>query len=236
MIDTHVHVAHADQTRYPRRAETGLGSGWRDSARPPPEQVAEILASGIDRVVIVQALGVFIDTLVICSCTALMILLSDVYQPGGELTGIQLTQAALAQHVGAIGPYFIAVAIFFFAFTSIIGNYSYSEMAIVYLGGGGRTSILALRIVVLLMVVWGALQAVATVFNAADASMGLMATINLVTIVALSGTVVKLTRDYFAQRDAGIDPEFHGADYPELGDRIEHSIWSRSAPKPGRGA
>lgn len=61
MIDTHVHVAHADQTRYPRCAETGLGSGWRDSARPPTEQVAEILASGIDRVVIVQALGVYGD-------------------------------------------------------------------------------------------------------------------------------------------------------------------------------
>ena len=81
------------------------------------------------------------------------------------------------------------------------------------------------------MVVWGALQAVATVFNAADASMGLMATINLVTIVALSGTVVKLTRDYFAQRAAGLEPVFHGADYPELGDRIEHSIWYRDEPK-----
>ncbi|MFO1142866.1 MAG: sodium:alanine symporter family protein [Amaricoccus sp.] len=184
---------------------------------------------------LVQALGVFIDTLVICSCTALMILLSDVYQPGGELTGIQLTQAALAHHVGAVGPYFIAVAIFFFAFTSIIGNYSYSEMAIVYLGGGGKGGILALRVVVLLMVVWGALQAVATVFNAADASMGLMATINLVTIVALSGTVVKLTRDYFAQRAAGREPVFNGADFPELGDRIEHSIWYRDTSKPKAG-
>ena len=86
----------------------------------------------------VQALGVFIDTLVICSCTALMILLSGVYVPGGELTGTQLTQSALAEHIGWIGPYFIAVAIFFFAFTSIIGNYSYSEMAMIYLGSGGR--------------------------------------------------------------------------------------------------
>ena len=77
------------------------------------------------------------------------------------------------------------------------------------------------------MVVWGALQAVATVFNTADASMGLMATINLIAIVALSGTVVKLTRDYFAQRKAGVEPIFHGKDYPELGDKIDHTIWTR---------
>ena len=177
----------------------------------------------------VQALGVFIDTLVICTSTALMILLSDAYVAGGAVTGTQLTQAALGSHVGWVGPYFIAVAIFFFAFTSIIGNYSYSEMAMVYLGVGSTTGLLVLRVVVCLMVVWGALQAVATVFNTADASMGLMATINLVAIVALSGTVVKLTRDYFAQRKAGVEPVFHAADFPELGDRIEHSIWYRES-------
>lgn len=177
----------------------------------------------------VQALGVFIDTLVICSCTAFMILLSDAYVPGSEITGTQLTQAALAEHVGWMGPHFVAVAIFFFAFTSIIGNYSYSEMAMVYLGVGGRSGLLVLRIAVLVMVIWGALQAVATVFNTADASMGLMATINLVAIVLLSGTVVKLTRDYFAQRAAGVEPVFHAADYPELGTKIEHSIWNRDA-------
>jgi AGCS family alanine or glycine:cation symporter len=175
----------------------------------------------------VQALGVFIDTIVICSCTALMILLSGVYAPGAELTGTQLTQSALAEHVGWIGPYFIAVAIFFFAFTSIIGNYAYSEMAMVYLGVGNAGGLLVLRCLVLAMVVWGALQAVATVFSTADASMGLMATINLVAIVALSGTVVKLTRDYFGQRAEGIEPRFHGRDYPELGDQIDHTIWTR---------
>ena len=81
--------------------------------------------------------------------------------------------------------------------------------------------------VVLLMVVWGALQAVATVFNTADASMGLMATINLIAIVFLSGTVVKLTRDYFSRRAQGVEPRFHGKDYPELGDQIDHTIWTR---------
>jgi alanine or glycine:cation symporter, AGCS family len=177
----------------------------------------------------VQALGVFIDTIVICTCTAIMILLSSVYVPGSEVTGTQLTQAALGEHIGAMGTYFIAIAIFFFAFTSIIGNYSYSEMAMVYLGVGNNAGLLVLRVAVLVMVVWGALQAVATVFNTADASMGLMATINLIAIVALSGTVVKLTRDYFAQRSAGVEPVFHAADFPELGDKIEHSIWYRES-------
>lgn len=175
----------------------------------------------------VQALGVFIDTIVVCTCTALMILLSNVYVPGGELTGTQLTQAAMASHIGWMGTYFISIAIFFFAFTSIIGNYSYSEMAMVYLGIGNATGLLILRVAVLGMVVWGALQAVATVFNLADASMGLMATINLIAIVALSGTVVKLTKDYFAQRKEGKEPLFHGADFPELTGKIEASIWTR---------
>jgi alanine or glycine:cation symporter, AGCS family len=177
----------------------------------------------------VQALGVFIDTLVICTCTAIMILLSGAYVPGGEVTGTQLTQAALGEHIGVFGSYFIAIAIFFFAFTSIIGNYSYSEMAMVYLGVGNATGLLVLRIAVLAMVVWGALQAVATVFNTADASMGLMATINLIAIVGLSGTVVKLTKDYFEQRKTGAEPIFHAADYPELGDKIDHSIWYRES-------
>ena len=175
----------------------------------------------------VQALGVFIDTLVICTCTAIMILLSGALEPGSGTTGMQLTQVALTEHFGFLGRYFVAIAIFFFAFTSIIGNYSYAENAIIYIGHGHIAGLTVLRVVALAMVVWGAVQSVATVFNTADASMGLMATINLIAIVLLSGTVVKLTRDYFAQRRAGNEPVFHGADYPELGDQIDHAIWKR---------
>jgi alanine or glycine:cation symporter, AGCS family len=175
----------------------------------------------------VQALGVFIDTILVCTATAVMILLSGALAPGSDLTGTQLTQAALAVHFGEAGKYFVAVAIFFFAFTSIIGNYSYAENAVTYLGHGHTTGFVFLRVLVLLMVVWGAYQTVATVFDAADASMGLMATINLVAILLLSGTVAKLTRDYFGQRKAGAEPVFHAADYPELGDGIDRRIWSR---------
>jgi AGCS family alanine or glycine:cation symporter len=175
----------------------------------------------------VQALGVFIDTILVCSATALMILLSGALVPGSEVTGTALTQAALNEHIGVFGSFFIAIAIFFFAFTSIIGNYSYAENALTYLGLANKGGLTALRVLVLLMVVWGAAQTVATVFNAADASMGLMATINLIAIVLLSGTVVKLTKDYFEQRRAGQEPVFHSADYPELKGEIDAEIWRR---------
>ncbi|WP_417584549.1 alanine/glycine:cation symporter family protein [Pelagibacterium sp.] len=175
----------------------------------------------------VQALGVFIDTLVICTATALMILLSSALVPGSELTGTPLTQAAMTEHIGVIGTYFVAIAILFFAFTSIIGNYAYAESAMVFIGLGSKAGLIGLRIVALGMVIWGAYQSVSTVFNAADAAMGLMATVNLVAIVLLSGTVVKLTRDYTKQRDKGIEPVFHAKDYPELANEIDSTIWDR---------
>jgi alanine or glycine:cation symporter, AGCS family len=175
----------------------------------------------------VQALGVFIDTILVCSATALLILLSGTLDPESGVTGTQLTQAALTTHIGAMGGIFIAIAIFFFAFTSIIGNYSYAENALTYLGFANKTGVTILRSAVLLMVVWGAVQTVATVFDAADASMGLMATINLIAIVLLSGTVVKLTKDYFDQRKAGQEPTFHAEDYPELTGEIDSEIWRR---------
>jgi len=175
----------------------------------------------------VQALGVFIDTILVCTATAVMILLSSALVPESGVTGTQLTQAALEEHLGTFGAYFVAIAIFFFAFTSIIGNYSYAENAMTFLGAGTGLAITTLRSAVLVMVVWGAYETVTTVFNAADASMGLMATINLIAIVLLSGTVAKLTADYFAQRKAGESPVFHAADYPELAGKIDKSIWTR---------
>tara|TARA_R110000782_G_scaffold101135_1_gene187788 strand:- start:357 stop:602 length:246 start_codon:yes stop_codon:yes gene_type:complete len=75
------------------------------------------------------------------------------------------------------------------------------------------------------IVVWGSIQAVSAVFSAADASMGLMATINLIAIVLLSGTVAKLTKDYLAQRKQGLVPTFKAKDFPELNDQLEHDIW-----------
>lgn len=199
--------------------EAGMGSAPNvaATATPAPHHPS---SQGL-----VQAMGVFIDTIVICTATAVMILLSGVLEPGSGITGTQLTQQAMESHIGVAGSYFIAIAILFFAFTSIVANYSYAENAMVFLGVGNTAGLTVLRIAALGMVVWGAMQAVATVFNAADASMGLMATINLIAIVLLSGTVVKLTKDYMGQRKAGVVPKFKATDYPELKEKIKNDIW-----------
>lgn len=201
--------------------EAGMGSAPNIAAVATPDPHHPV-SQGF-----VQALGVFIDTIVICTATACLILLSGVFQPGNGVTGTQLTQAAMTVHIGWAGGYFITVAIFFFAFTSIIGNYAYAENAMTFLGFDNKVAMTVLRLGVLAMVIWGAYESVATVFNAADASMGLMATINLIAIVLLSGLVARLTRSYVEQRKAGKVPVFTASDMPELADQIDTEIWSR---------
>lgn len=199
--------------------EAGMGSAPNiaAAATPTPHHPA---SQGF-----VQAFAVFIDTIVICTCTALIILLSGAYVPGGALTGTLLTQAALAEHIGSFGPIFIAIAIFFFAFTTIIGSYAYSEMAMAYLGLGSHKWLSVLRVAVLLMVIWGALQTIDTVFELADASLAVMALINLVAVLALSNKVIVVTRDYYAQRKAGKEPRFIAKDHPQICHNVDYEIW-----------
>ncbi|MDO4904000.1 MAG: sodium:alanine symporter family protein [Lautropia sp.] len=172
----------------------------------------------------VQSLGVFVDTLLICTATGVMILLSDALQPGSGVTGSVLTQQAMAYHIGTHGKDFVAIAVFFFAFTSIIGNYSYAEGAMTYMKIDTRTGVTLMRSLVLVFIVWGAYEKITTVFDAADATMGIMASINLVSIVLLSGLVVKLTNDYLEQRKLG-EPHFDMAKFPELKGKIDEGIW-----------
>lgn len=175
----------------------------------------------------VQAFGVIIDTLLVCSATAFMILIADVLRPGSGVTGIALTQQAMTVHLGWFGKHFIAIAIACFAFTSIIGNYSYAESALVFLKQDSKLKITILRIALMCFVFWGAVQSVQTVFNFADVSMGLMAVINLVSIVLLSNIVVKLTRDYFSQRKSTKEPRFDAHDLPEVMGKVDTTIWKR---------
>lgn len=206
--------------------EAGMGSAPNAAANatPHPHHPA---SQGF-----VQSFAVFIDTIVICTATALMILLAGVLEPGSGVTGTPLTQAAMAVHIGDWGNDFIAVAIFFFAYTSIIANYAYAENAMIFLRLGNRLGLTVIRALVLVMVVWGSVQPAVTVFEVADASMGLMATINLVAIVLLSGTVVMLTRDYLRQRASGLEPQFDIADHPELAGKVNTTIWQRDHVPP----
>lgn len=176
----------------------------------------------------VQALSVFIDTIVICTATAILILTSGVMGSDSTLKGIELTQAALSAHIGGAGSYFLAIAVLFFAFTTIMGIYSFTENAISIVFGSNAVVQTMLKAVLLAATFWGSLQTVTLVFNMADAIMGILATINLVVILLLSGTVRKLTADYIAQRRTG-EPEFDIASFPELQDRVEPGIWSKEA-------
>ncbi|HZH43775.1 MAG TPA: alanine/glycine:cation symporter family protein [Lysobacter sp.] len=203
--------------------EAGLGSAPNvaAAATPVPHHPA---SQGF-----VQSLGVFIDTLLICTATALIILLSGTLDSAGS-DGVVVTQRAMTVFFGPYGSAFVAIALFFFAFTTIIGNYSYAESGLIYLGGG-RRSLLALRLAALAVIVWGVYSKVQLVWNAADAALAIMATINLVALVGLSGVVVKLTRDYERQLGEGVAPEFHISRYPELGDGVDREIWrERGAP------
>ncbi len=204
--------------------EAGMGSAPNiaAAATPVPHHPA---SQGL-----VQAFGVFVDTLVVCTATALMILLSGV-PVGGAIDGIALTQAAMATHLGAAGPVFIAVALFFFALTSILGNYAYAESSVAFLRGG-RTGMWLLRAGCVAMVGWGAVAQVALVWDVADAAMGLMALTNLVAVMLLSSVVAKLTRDYDRQLHAGIAPWLDAADYPELAGAIDAGIWTPAAVSP----
>ncbi|PMH72037.1 alanine/glycine:cation symporter family protein [Vibrio splendidus] len=205
--------------------EAGMGSAPNAaaSATPYPPHPA---SQGY-----VQMLGVFMDTIVICSATVAIILMSGEYVPHGEVTGIELTQRALTAQVGEWGGIFVAVAIFFFAFTSIIANYSYAETNLIFLEHNNKKGLVLFRIVVLGMVMFGSLATLPTVWALADVSMGLMAIVNLVAIILLSGIVIKLAKDYNRQLDAGKVPTFDADDFPELKAQLEDGIWVNNKKK-----
>ncbi|WP_435131788.1 alanine/glycine:cation symporter family protein [Plesiomonas shigelloides] len=173
----------------------------------------------------VQMLGVFMDTIVICTATAAIILTSGMLETGQGMSGIDLTQRALSTAVGDWGAIFIAVAVFFFAFTSIIANYAYAETNLVFLEHNGNKRLLMFRGMVLGMVIFGAVAELPIVWAMADISMGLMALTNLIAILLLSGTAIKLAKDYNEQLDSGKLPVFDVRKYPELHSQLEPGIW-----------
>lgn len=204
--------------------EAGMGSAPNAaaSATPYPPHPA---SQGY-----VQMLGVFIDTIVICSATVAIILMSGEYEPHSSITGIELTQKAISSQVGDWGGIFIAIAIFFFSFTSLIANYSYAETNLIFLKHNDKLSVNIFRIIVLCMVMFGAMADLPTVWAMADISMAMMAMINLAAIVLLSGTVVKLAQDYNKQLGLGKIPIFDCHEYPELHAQLDAGVWDQTSP------
>ncbi|MDB1124834.1 alanine/glycine:cation symporter family protein [Vibrio algarum] len=173
----------------------------------------------------VQMLGVFLDTIVICTATVAIILVSGEYELHSSVTGIELTQRALSSQVGEWGSSFVAIAIFLFAFTSIIANYSYAETNLVFLEHNHKTSSIILRIMVLCMVMYGAVDALPTIWALAGVSMGMMSIVNLMTIMLLSSIVIKLAKDYNRQLNMGRVPKFKPNEFPELVAQLEKEVW-----------
>ncbi|SFU33814.1 alanine or glycine:cation symporter, AGCS family [Clostridium sp. DSM 8431] len=165
---------------------------------------------------LIQALGVFTDTLLICSCTAFIILLSDVDYVASGASGIELTQQALSSHVGSWGTYFIAIAVLLFAFSSIVGNYYYGESNIEFITDK-KIYLQLYRVFVIAMVFFGCISSMDIVWNLADVFMGLMALLNLGAITFLAKYAVKSLEDYTTQKKAGIkSPVFKASSIPEL--------------------
>jgi len=163
---------------------------------------------------LVQSLGVFFDTIMICSATAFIIILAGLYNTG-ESNGIILTQNSLAVHVGDWAPYFIAISIIFFAFSSIVGNYYYGESNIEFMNAH-KGWMFGYRILVLAMVMFGSLAQVELVWNLADLFMGLMAIINITIILLLGKIAFQVLDDFTMQRNAGKNPVFYAKSIPKL--------------------
>ena len=151
---------------------------------------------------LIQALGVFTDTLIICTCTAFIILFSGVPLTG-ETNGVQLTQMALSNEIGNFGSIYVAIAILFFAYSSIIGNYYYGEANVRYITNN-KTVMIVFRILSGGMVMFGALASLDLAWSLADISMGLMTICNLIAITLLGKYAFRLLDDYIGQKRKGI--------------------------------
>ncbi|WP_454866924.1 alanine/glycine:cation symporter family protein [Pseudomonas lini] len=189
--------------------EAGLGSAPNVAA---VAQVEHPVAQGV-----VQAFSVFLDTFVICTCTALLILLSGFYTPGFEGDGIALTQNSLAAVVGEWGRVFISVALALFVFTSILYNYYLGENSLRFMVGDNRKVLFGYRALVLTLILWGAVENLSTVFAFADITMTLLAFVNLVALALLFKVGLRVMRDYDDQRRAGAKvPVFDAGKFTDL--------------------
>ncbi|RJE73581.1 sodium:alanine symporter [Pseudoalteromonas sp. MSK9-3] len=155
----------------------------------------------------IQMLGVFLDTIVLCSCTAVIILLADI-NISGEMEGIRLTQTAMTAHLAAGGVYFVAAAITLFAFTSVVANFAYAESNLHLFKLDNKVGRGLYTALYLLMMLWGATATLKEVWSLADMALGLMTLVNIFAIVQLTPTVIALNKDYHAQRAKGMEPTF----------------------------
>ena len=160
---------------------------------------------------LVQSFGVYVDTWIVCSATAFIVLLTGQYEIGGKLTGIALAQASLASIFGQLAPAAVSFMILLFAFSSIVGNYYYGEINIAFFEhdeATGRKVLNIFRTGVVLMVLFGCLAELTLVWNLADLFMGLLCLTNLYAVARLAKYAKLALNDYVAERKQGLEPQF----------------------------
>ena len=157
---------------------------------------------------LVQSFGVYVDTWIVCSATAFIILLTGQYTIGGECTGIALAQASLASVFGSLAPAAVSLMILLFAFSSIVGNYYYGEINIAFFDGNTRRYLAVFRVCVVLMVLFGSLATLQLVWNLADLFMGLLCLTNLYAVARLAKYAKIALSDYVTERKQGLEPKF----------------------------
>ncbi|RTN98363.1 alanine/glycine:cation symporter family protein [Enterobacter sp. WCHEn090032] len=199
--------------------EAGMGSTPNAAAAAaswPPHPAAQ----GI-----VQMIGVFTDTIIICSASAMILLLAGPVSHSSGTAGIQLLQQALVNLTGGWGAGFVSLILLLFAFSSIVVNYLYAENNLIFLKLDSRAAIGTLRLGVILMVVAGSLLSMPLVWQLADIIMALMAITNLTAILLLSPVVTLIAKDYLRQRKLGVPPVFDPARYPDIKAQLAPGTW-----------
>lgn len=185
--------------------EAGVGSA--------PNAAASASVSHPAKQGLVQMLSVYIDTWFVCSITGFTVLASGVV-PTEDMAGVGYVQAALSTVFGAWGPPFITMCLVLFAFTTLIGNYYYSEVNLRFLCQGEPAPWLlwGFRILAVVIVFCGALLEFSTAWSIADILMGMMAVINIPVILVLGNRSIRAAKDYTDQRRQGLNPTFRATD------------------------
>ncbi|GMM70410.1 sodium:alanine symporter family protein [Alteromonas gracilis] len=171
----------------------------------------------------IQMLGVFLDTLILCTSTAFIILLAG-GSSSDQMEGIRLTQDAMSSHLGEGGTDFVAAAISLFAFTSVVANYAYGESNLHMFKLDNKIGRAAYTIGYLGMIYWGAQAALPQVWAMADMALGLMTVINIIAIVWMTPTIVSISKDYFKKKDSGQKVEYKVGDC-EIQGKSEDGVW-----------
>lgn len=173
---------------------------------------------------IVQSFSVFIDTAIICTATALLILLAGLHVDAQTSSGVVLTQLALAQFIGPWGETFVSLVLVLFAFSSILYNFYLGENATYWINQKDRVMFIGFRILMLVLIMWGSMQDLTTIFSFADLTMALLAIVNLAALAIMLKVCFRIMDHYEDQRKLGKTPVFDTKDFEDLA--LDADAWA----------